>query len=143
MSRMPRGAHPRSGAVLVQVQVSSMKIRRSGAILLRYLAHCARLRATSGRSRSPATTVFFEAQPLGMNEAPDRPVINLQAALGKLGHKPAQGEVLLLHPLQQPGTVLARNQLRLVPAHLARRDTPSLTQAPHPVDGRADPYAKL
>src|SRR6266699_1924385 len=32
LSRMPRGAHPRSGAMLVLVQVSSMKTRRSGWI---------------------------------------------------------------------------------------------------------------
>jgi hypothetical protein len=34
--RLPRGTHPRSGAILVLVQVSSMKTRRSGldAILI-------------------------------------------------------------------------------------------------------------
>src|SRR6266702_4305807 len=32
LSRMPRGAHPRSGAMLVLVQVPSMKTRRSGWI---------------------------------------------------------------------------------------------------------------
>ena len=39
--------------------------------------------------------------------------------------------------------MLARNRLRLVPADLARRDATRLSQAPHPVDGRADAYAKL
>src|SRR5229473_7703730 len=125
---MPRGAHPRSGAMLVLVQVSSMKTRRSGAILFWYLAHCTRRRATPGRSRSPATTVFFEAQLLGVHEAPDRSVINLETALGKFDHQPAQGEVLLLRPFQQPGTMLARNRLRLVPAHLSRRNATCLSE---------------
>jgi hypothetical protein len=37
MSRPPRGAHARSGAMLVLVQVSSMKTRRSDATQRRYL----------------------------------------------------------------------------------------------------------
>jgi len=78
-----------------------------------------------------------------VDEAPDRPVINLETALGKFGHKPAQGEVFLLRALQQPSAVLARNRLRLVPAHLARHNAAGLTQAPHPVDGRADTHAEL
>ena len=32
VSLVPHGAHPRSGAMLVLVQVSSMKTRRSGSI---------------------------------------------------------------------------------------------------------------
>ena len=32
VSRIPRGAQPRSGAMLVLVQVSSMKTRRSGSM---------------------------------------------------------------------------------------------------------------
>jgi len=79
------------------------------------LCHCARRCATSGRSRSLATTVFFEAQLLGVDEVPDRPIIDLEAALGEFGDKPAQGEVPGLGALQQPGTVLARNCLRLCP----------------------------
>jgi hypothetical protein len=49
---------------------------------------------------------FFEAQLLGMHEAPDRPVINVETAFGKFGHQPALGKVLLC-PLQQSGTVRA------------------------------------
>jgi hypothetical protein len=78
-----------------------------------------------------------------VDEAPDRAVIDLEPTLGKFGHKPTQGEVFLLRPLQQPSPVRARNRLRLVPAHLARRYAPGLTQPPHPVDGRADAYAEL
>src|SRR5258706_12196634 len=107
------------------------------------LLHCARRRATSGRSRSLATTVFFEAQLLGMDEVPDRPIIDLEAALGEFGDQPAQGEVPCLCALQQPGTLLTRNGLRLVPAHLPPRNAAGLAQAPHPDNRRADADAKL
>jgi hypothetical protein len=73
-----------------------------------------------------------EAQILGEDELPHRPVIDLQPALGEFGDKPAQGEVLCLGALQQPITVLSRNPLRLVPAHLARRNAARLSEAPDP-----------
>jgi hypothetical protein len=80
---------------------------------------------------------------LGVHEAPDRPVINLETTLGKFDHKPAQGEVLLLRPLQQPSTMLARNRLRLVLAHLTRRNATCLSEAPHPENGCVDAHAEL
>jgi hypothetical protein len=43
----------------------------------------------------------------------------------------------------QPNPVLARNCLRLVPAHLPRRNAARLTQALHPDNRRADAYAEL
>src|SRR3978361_220520 len=126
-SRRPRCAHPRSGVMLVRVQVSSMKTRRSGSMRLWYLHHCASRRAAWGRSRYLPTTVFCEAQLLGVNEVPDRPIIDLEATLGEFGYKPAQGEVPCLGALQQPSAVLARNCLRLVPTHLPRRHPSGLT----------------
>ena len=57
VSLWPRYAHPRNGAILVQV--SSMKTSRSGSTRSWYFIHWRRRRATSGRSRSPATTLFF------------------------------------------------------------------------------------
>jgi hypothetical protein len=77
-----------------------------------------------------------------VDEVPDRPVIDLEAALGEFGDKPAQGKVLCLCALQQPSTVLARNCLRLVPAHLPRRDASGLTQASHPDNRSADAHAE-
>src|SRR5262245_1783391 len=97
-----------------------MKTRRSGSTRFWYLIHWARRLATSGRSRSPATTLFFEAQLLGMDELPYRTVINLQPAIRELGDQAAQGEVSL-GSFQHPDTVLARNRLRPVAAHLAGR----------------------
>src|SRR5215470_1145385 len=143
LSLRPRGAHPLSGAMLVLVQVSSMKTRRSGAIRSWYFVHCARRRAMSGRSRSPATTLFFKAQLLVMHEGPHRAVIHLQAALGELGYQPAQGEVPLPNPSQQPDAVLARNRPWLVTPNLACSDATSLPQASHPPDRGADANAKL
>jgi hypothetical protein len=48
----------------------------------------------SGRSRSVATTVFFEAQLVAIDEFPDHPIIDLEAALGEFGDKP--------HPRRSP-----------------------------------------
>jgi len=78
-----------------------------------------------------------------VDEVPDRPIIDLEAGLGEFGYKPAQGEVPCLGALQQPSTMLARNCLRLVPAHLPRRNGSGLTQAPHPDNRSADAYPEL
>src|SRR5229473_1922193 len=128
-SRRPRGPHPRSGAMLVLVQVSSMKTRRTGSIRLWRAVHCARRRATSGRSCSLASTVFFEAHLLGMDEVPYRPVIDCEAAPGQLAHQPAQGKIPRADPPAQPNLMLAPDRLRLVPAHLAGRHAPRLPKA--------------
>jgi hypothetical protein len=55
-----------------------------------------------------------------MDELPHRPVVDLQPTLSELIHKPPQGEISALDPLQQPQPVLTRNRLRLVTSHLAR-----------------------
>jgi hypothetical protein len=74
--------------MLVFVPVSSMKTKRLGSILLWRSALRTRRRATSGRSRSLATTVFFEAEPIGVNEIPHRAIVDLKAALSELGDQP-------------------------------------------------------
>src|SRR6478609_1690058 len=106
--------------MLVFVQVSSMNTRRLGSIPLWRFVHWARRRATSGRSRSLATTVFFEAELLGVNEIPHRPIIGLKAARGEFGHQTVQGEGPVLDAPRQKGRVLAGDRLGLMPAHLAR-----------------------
>src|ERR1700684_2378556 len=90
VSLRPRGAHPRSGSMSVLVQVSSMKTRRSGAIRSCRSFHCVLRRATSGRSRSLATTLFFEAELLGVDEVPDRSVFDLETATGEFHDKTPQ-----------------------------------------------------
>src|SRR5436190_14371907 len=87
----------------VRVQVSSMKTSRSASTRPWYFVHWARRRATSGRSRSPAATLFFEAELLGMHEIPHRVVVDLQAASGEFRNEPAYGEIAVSDPLRQPG----------------------------------------
>src|SRR5256714_15120655 len=103
----------------VRVQVSSIKTSRSASTRPWYFVHWARRRATSGRSRSPATTLFFEAELLGVHEIPHRVVVNLQAASGKLDNEPSQGEIALSDPAWQPHGRFARDRLGLGTAHLA------------------------
>src|ERR1700731_4682985 len=120
-SLAPRAAHPLSGAMLVLVQVSSMKTRRSGAIRFCLFVHRARRRAMPGRSRSLAMTVFFEAELLGVNEVPHRSIVGFEATLGEFGLKTTQGELSFPDPPHEKGIVLASNGLWFVTAHLARR----------------------
>ena len=105
--------------MLVFVQVSSMNTRRSGSILLCRFVHWTRRRAMSGRSRSLATTVFFEAKPFGVDEVPHRSIVDFEAALGEFAHEPAQRKPAFPDAPGQKDLMLAGNRLRLVPAHLA------------------------
>src|ERR1700691_4857701 len=143
LMRCPRSAQPRSGAILVLVQVSSMNTSRVGSIRSLYLAHCARRRATSGRSCSAAISVFFVSELLSVDELPHRAVIDLEATLGEFGHQPAHGKIRLPAPLHQPIAVRPRNLLRPIAADLGRLDAASLPEALYPVDRRADAYSKL
>src|SRR5829696_7206244 len=59
---------------------------------------------------------------LGVDELPDRAVVDLEAAFGEFGHEPAQGEVPLPAAPDQPVAMRACDLLRLVAADLARRD---------------------
>src|SRR5262249_12690761 len=94
----------------------------------------------SGRSRSLATTLFFETQLLGMDEVPHRSVVDLKAPLGKLADQPAQREVSFLDPAKKPSPVRPRNRLRLAPAHLAGRTAPRPPRPTTPSDRRAGTY---
>src|SRR6476619_289633 len=97
----------------------------------------------SGRSRSLATMLFFEAQLLGMDEVPDRAIIDLKAPLGKLGNQPTYCEVLLPDPLQKPLAMLTGNRFWLVATHLAGGNAAGLAHPPHPIDHRTDAQTKL
>jgi hypothetical protein len=77
-----------------------------------------------------------------MDELPYRTVINLQPALGELGHQAAQGEVSL-GSFQRPDTVFAGNRLRSVAAYLAGRHAAGLALPSHPQNGRADSNLEL
>src|SRR3954454_21338577 len=127
----------------VRVQVSSMKTSRSASTRPWYFVHWARRLATSGRSRSPAATLFFEAELLGMHEVPHRVVVDLQAATGKLGNQPTYDQTSVPDPRRQPGCVDSRTCLRLVTTHLARLDAAVLLDPLHPADGSADRHPGL
>ena len=67
-TRSPLGPHPRSGAMLVLIQVSSMNTRRRGSRSACHERQRRRLRAMSARACSRANSVFFKPQPLASQE---------------------------------------------------------------------------
>ena len=87
-----------------------------------------------------ADEAFFEAQFLGMDEVPQRTLIDLEATLGD---ELAYGEVLLNGTLQKPDAVLTADRLWLVAAHLAPCNTAGLSEQRNPSDHRADADVKL
>src|SRR3546814_18167336 len=109
ISRWPRGPQPRSGAMLVFAQVSSMKTKRLGSMLAWRARHLQRRLATSGRSCSAAKAVFFEAEPLGVEEIPhrlpahlDTPPCQLATPFLDLAVRPFRHPRLTLPPVRPP-----------------------------------------
>src|SRR5579872_3602015 len=83
---------------------------------------------------------FFEAELLNMGEFPklSARLIDPQPAFGEFGNQPTQGEIACLDPLQNPDMTFARNRLRPVPAHFARREAAALALPSDPSNGRTD-----
>jgi len=77
-----------------------------------------------------------------VHETPDRSVINLETALGKFDHQPAQGEVLLLRPFQQPGTMLPAIAFGLCPPICPDATLP-VCRKRRTQNGRVDAHAEL
>src|SRR5512139_3811750 len=126
MTLRPRLARPRSRAMLVQVPVSSMKTKRAGSNDCRSICHWARAKATSGRSCSAASTVFFNGDVLALKEAPDRAVAYDHASVLQLRTKLFQGEIgHRRDPLQDPVT-LATQRRAMVASHRLGRNTAGL-----------------
>src|SRR5262245_44415983 len=122
--------------MLVFAQVSSMKTRRLGSIRPWYFFHCARRRATSGRSCSAACRLFFERHILGTEEVPDRFATHLDVAPRQFGAHPSQGQVRCGgDPRQKPIALWQKDQLPVAPPHRPGRRTPgcpgTLTPAYH------------
>src|SRR5271166_3966475 len=128
--------------MLAFLQVSSMKTRRPGSPWLCRFVHCMRRRAMSGWSPALATTVFFKAELLGVDEVPHRVVIDFEAVLGEFAHQPAQREPSFPDASRHKDLMIASNRLRLMPAHLARRHAARVLEPPDPNDDRADPNAE-
>jgi hypothetical protein len=103
--RWPLGPQPRSGAMLVLIQVSSTKTNRAASILFWCAFQRCRLWATSGLFRS--ADCFFEAQALGVNENPHRARICLDATCSQLRRQ--------LRIVNGPDRIRCRNQSALAP----------------------------
>ena len=79
-----------------------------------------------------------------MDEVPDRPIVHLETALGKLRHKTPQREGLFpSDAIAQKDRILIPDRLRLVSAHLAGREAARFPNPPHPVNDRARRNAKM
>jgi hypothetical protein len=129
--------------MFVLAQVSSMKTSRPGSIRAWYVFHCRRRLATSGRSCSLASAVFFEAQSFAMHEGPHRPIADPNATLGQLLLQSPQRQLRLLGDAGVDKVTMGFKQNRLVSTHLCRRDAARLAQAPDPFDHRAHANAKM
>lgn len=80
---LPHGPQPRSGAMLVLIQVSPINTNRSGSRPACQERQRCRRRAMSARTCSTANSVFFEPQTLAPQEVPYRVVRDLHTACGK------------------------------------------------------------
>jgi len=119
--RLPLGPHPRSGAMLVLIQVSSMKTSRSGSSLACKDRQRCRRRAISARPCSRANRVFFEPQSFAEEELPYRIVRHPYPTRRQLRFQAMQRQVgYLADAFHDERPVRLQNPLA-VPAHLARR----------------------
>src|SRR6195952_4717211 len=132
--RCPRGARPRSRAILVDAPVSSMKTRRSGSRSGCPSNQVWRRATTSGRSCSLACAVFFEGYVVTVEKTPDRAVSERRLMVapqhvGQLG----QGDVLLSLNRRQDHVPERLDMMRThVAAHGQRRRPPLVSPGPHP-----------
>ncbi len=107
--RRPFGAQPRSGVMLVLIQVSSTNTSRRGSSRRRSACHRARLRATAARACSRANSVFCKAQALAPEKPPDRVP----------AHRDAVGRQLLLEPVDGQMRRLRHQRMHPLPVGLS------------------------
>src|ERR1700722_17614788 len=111
-SRAPFAPHPRSGAMVVLIQVSSMKTRRPGSRSACQDRQRRRLWTTSERACSLANSVFFEPQSLASQELPHRIVRDLDPACGQFSFQAMQRQMrCLAEPLHDERAVRLENTL--------------------------------
>jgi hypothetical protein len=72
---------------------------------------------------------FFITQLLGVDEAPDRMVVDLEATRRELGHQTTQREVAIANSSPSQ-TSCAPDRLWLVATHLTRRGAARLSKSP-------------
>src|SRR6516164_4694901 len=115
ITRSPRRHRPERRAMVVVIEVSSVKTRQDVSSRACCRIQCRRARATSARSCSAARRVFFEADAVALEKPPQR-----AAAAGKPA--PVQGRDEFL---QRPVRMLADQSQDLVRVVLQRRSAPA------------------
>src|SRR6202045_2298029 len=123
MSASPRLFQPCVRVILVFAHVSSMKTRRLGSRRNWIFFHKVRRRATSGRSCSPAKSVFFEADPLAAQKTPQSVAGHGDAALAQFGKKRMQRQIRLFGKTAEKKVPLTFQKIRPLAAHHLRRRT--------------------
>src|ERR1700730_2469545 len=141
-TRWPRLARPRNRAMLVVVPVSSRKTSRAGSRSGCSACQAARASATSGRSCSLACTIFFEADALGGEEPPHRPVADMDAPVGQLGADLFQRQIWNRRDPRQQPSPLALQPRAVIAAHRFGDKPAALAPNPNPSDDRGDPHPK-
>jgi hypothetical protein len=144
----PRGRRPWRRAMLVEAQVSSMNIRRSGSRSSWPSNHSSRRFRMSGRSCSAARAVFFARDLVALEEAANRAIAEdqtpigqttarfFQRHVGRLVQEPEDRRTMSLDPA---GATVPAQRLRLRIALLAFELAPT-------VDARGadtEPLARL
>jgi len=142
LSRWPRGAQARS--VPCWFVSGLVKETPAGGIdRSRYLVHCARRRATSGRVSCSRHHVFFMTELLGVNNSHTvryRPL----APVGEFRTSSARGKSAfrLRHSCGSPSRVRPRNFFGLLYSRRPVGSTRQSRGSGEPVDSRTDGHAK-
>src|SRR5579863_10693715 len=119
--RLPLGPQPRNGAMLVLIQVSSIKTSLFGSKWPCQDRQRARRRATSARACSSANSVFFKPKSFTPQEGPHDDVRDLHPARRQQILQTVQRQMRRpLQLLHDKGPVWLENRLAVAP-NLARR----------------------
>src|SRR5262252_1616770 len=138
-SRSPRGHRPLSRTIFVLAAVSSMNTSRVEVIMACRRFQHRRARATSGRSCSAARRLFFERDPVALEEAPAGRALAGNLLLAHDRDDLIEGQIRLLrNKRKQEIRVLL--QRRGAAAKRLGRAAPGLVKTLHPFDrsARAD-----
>ena len=141
-SRSPLGPHPRSGAMLVLIQVSSMKTRRFGSRLACHARQRRRRRAMSERACSSANSVFLKRSPSRRRNSQTALCETRTPRAASSSLSPYSRQVRgLLDPLQDKGAMRIK-QWFAMSAHLAGGNRSGRPVALRPLHHRGNRNAK-
>jgi hypothetical protein len=111
-----------------------MNTSRAGSSFFWYFFHWARRRATSGRSCSLARRLFFEADPVAAEEAPERAAAGGDALLGSQGVNLVKRQIRLFFDEGEQGRGMVV-ELGPAPSRRLGGHAPRLAQPLEPFDG--------